>query len=451
MTKFTVILALLLAAIAPSAHAETDATCSRSADVNPGIGCKDQGMATTAALAALQDSIKRYPSPSYPDMVACGISPDNEQPPNGVRVQACASGSNPLPVRTYIRYYDQSCATRPNLYQGGDVEITRGDTFCGNGCEYKIEPTKKQTLDTPGKDDVVFARGTLKPSGKACASPNPPPLTPPKGQVCVETLGGHTVCYRDDGKTCVTSGTTGRTYCAPDGHGTNATNPNRTENVTISPPVPGQTPPPAKPPTPRPGEDWKPNGTANITNHTGGNVSNITINNNAGTPNTNPNDGNPDDGSGNPGLPGGGGGTGTSQGDGDGGLKPNSVGGGGSCGSGYSCSGGDQALCAILREQHQARCNAEKGAGEGDLGGAEGGMGEGIGKLFGGEGPSTSVLDVLGNYIGSQPGCPSNPQVDAGSWGSFELPLDKICPHLKLLGTLLLGFAYLLAVKIMLE
>ncbi|QWF18581.1 hypothetical protein [Lysobacter capsici] len=301
---------LSIAGISASRAQGTDSTCSRSGDVDPSIGCKDQGMASAAALASLADSIKRSPSPSYPDMVPCGFDPDNTIS-SAVRVIACISPTNSYPVRSRTRYYDKPCSERQSLPVSKPIDITFGDVVCGGGCEYKMQPLERKTFETVGRDDIITAKGNHVPTGKACLSPPTPPKKPPPDKVCSETLGGHLFCTKDNGDICVTSANTGRTYCGPPTDGTNATNPERTENVTIGPASPTPTPP--APPTPRPGEDWKPGERASITNNTSNNSNSITINNNAGTPNTGSGNGNPGDGSGNPGTPGSG--TGTGQGD----------------------------------------------------------------------------------------------------------------------------------------
>ena len=343
-------------------------------------------------------------------------------------------------------YFETTCAQRPTTFSRQDV--TAGTKLCATGCEVTMNPTERTTFETAGRENIVTAKGEMTPTGNACGDPTPP-VKPPKSQTCQETLAGHLVCRRDDGNTCITSGATGRTYCDPDGRGKNATNPNRTENASIGPKSPTPTPP--TPPTPRPGENWKPNSSAtittnNITNSTT-NSSSISMSTNTGTPNTNPGDGNPDDGSGDNGTPGKPGVPGNADGDGDG-LKPNQVGGTGACGSTYSCTGGDQALCAILREQQQARCDSNKGAEPGQLDGLEGDMDTALGKLFGGT-QEFDAMSILGNYLGATKACPPNPVIDMQRYGTLEIPLNRVCPYLQIFGVLALCAAYLYAIKIM--
>lgn len=289
--------------ISGKAHAGLDGTRCGSNGATQ-YGC-DQGMALADCNAQLSALKAKFPSAAvtYP----CDLSSGNAnggayrcEVRDAIGPRYCgATGQAPF------YNFSGSCSARESYYQGLDnnLNITR---VCNAGCEMKLEPVEKYTVSSPFTDPTEGSRGTMKPSGNTCTSPRIPPRKPPPGQFCHETLGGHTVCVRDDGKTCVISGTTGRTYCAPNGSPMNATNPDRTENASIGPPSPPGSPTPPTPPTPREGENWKPSASATVTNNTSNNSNSITINGNAGTPNNNAGQGNPNDGSGNPGTPGGG-------------------------------------------------------------------------------------------------------------------------------------------------
>ncbi|MFQ6310391.1 hypothetical protein [Lysobacter capsici] len=308
---FVLVALVLSVAGIGAARSQPANQCSRSPAINPSTGCKDQGAAAAAAQAAAEARLKELAG-RYPGSQLCGMEPTVQN--DGLSVRFCqATGTF---IGEYTRYFLQPCSQRQSLWVDGQIDITAGDIVCGGGCEYKMQPLDKKSLDTPGRESIITAKGQHVPTGKACISPPTPPKKPPPGKVCSETLGGHVFCTRDDGKICVTSATTGRTYCGPASDGLNATNPDRTENIKIGPPTPSPTPP--TPPTPRPGEDWKPRDSANINNTSNNNHNSITINNNTGTPNTGDGSGNPDDGSGNPGEPGNGTGTGTGTGQGQG-------------------------------------------------------------------------------------------------------------------------------------
>lgn len=290
------------------AHAGLDGTRCGSNESTQ-YGC-DQGMALADCNAQLTALKAKFPSAAvtYP----CNLSSGTP-----------AGGAYRCEVRDAIgpRYcgatglapfynFSGACSSREPIYQSLDNNLNIAKV-CNAGCEMKLEPIESLGISSPFKDPTEGSRGTLKPSGNTCTSPQTPPRKPPPGQFCHETLGGHVVCVRDDGKTCITSGMTGRTYCAPNGSPMNATNPERTENASIGPPSTSTNPPPPAPPTPRDGEDWKPSSSATVRNNTTGSGNSITINGNAGTPNAGSGSTKPGDGSDNNGtLPGNNGGTG---------------------------------------------------------------------------------------------------------------------------------------------
>jgi len=262
-------------------------------------------------------------------------------------VDACPNG-----VITAYRKYRKGndCSARQPVYQGW---YQGSPAACISGCAYGPGPKMEDWRIVDSRNAVNginVARGTLTPTGSPCSAATPEPPPPPvKDDYCALLDGGYKVCRNSRDQQCVVSGKTGRKYCAGP-EGTNATNPDRTENVSIGPKSPAPGTPPTSP-TPRPAEEWTKDRTVTSTN-TVNNTTQITnINNNAGTPNTNPGTGTPGDGSENPG-------TGEGEGEGDG--DEGSTVGGGACDVGYTCTGGDAALCAILKEQHQQRCAGDK-------------------------------------------------------------------------------------------
>ncbi|WP_223621036.1 hypothetical protein [Lysobacter sp. ESA13C] len=348
-TRCILALALLLGSAFP-ASAEYTNTCSDSL-----CYFKDEGSARSACEASGQKIISKYTyvcervtaAPMHYYCKGTGAG-------QGYSCSRLATdfftAPKPAPVYSHF-YFEDACTARQPMYAGELYDTTVKDGFvCANGCEYRLDYSIRKRLDTAGKDSILAGKGMQVPTGQSCKSPETPAKKPPdKRGVCSETLGGHTFCTRDDGKICVTSAGTGRTYCGPASDGFNATNPNRTENIKVGPPTPSPTPP--TPPTPRPGEDWKPSGSGTINNISNNNSNSISMSGNAGTPNTTPGSELPGDGSENPGIPGG------TDGEGEG-PEPSTAS-GGACGSGWTTSG-DAILGAILGEQHKQRCAGDK-------------------------------------------------------------------------------------------
>lgn len=324
-------------------------------------GCRDEGLAFQAALAAAEaDAATR--SDSY---MACpkmrGTISGTGTSAGGVRVPVttvaiCKNGSG---SNTWYadRYYIASCSEREPLYQGW-MNLAEDAVVCRSGCAYRPEdePAETEHLDFARTNEITMVRGKIVPTGAPCTDEKDP--GPPKDDYCQFIEGGHKICREGD-RNCVISGKTGRKYCpAGPGQPLNGTDPNRTENVQQSDPAPAPgNPPPIN--EPRPGEDFQPEQEGTITNSPGGgggggDVTNVTINNNVGTPNTNPNTGNPNDGSGNPGEPGGEEGEGEDD-DGDEGE----VSGGGDCASPPACSGNPLGCWAI---EHNWRIACESSA-----------------------------------------------------------------------------------------
>lgn len=197
----------------------------------------------------------------------------------------------------------KTCTQRTPLY-AGFYNPQAISNKCSRGCEYSLnvnQATEKLRVDVDDGTQLFRNRGSYMPTGGTCA-PEAPRPDPPKDDFCFTTEGGHKICPDSKGRQCVTSASTGRTYCNQPKQPLNATNPDRTENVNITEPAPSPGKPPSGP-QPRPGENWTPGGTSSVTNITNNTTTNTTTNNNAGTPNTSPGSGNPNDGSNNPGKP----------------------------------------------------------------------------------------------------------------------------------------------------
>lgn len=348
-------------------------------------------------------------------------------------------------VYSYAQYpSDKTCSSRPPIYQGWFQGNPGG---CISGCMYETGDIKQDWRYRDSRDagkEIRGREGFIKPTGATCSveAPEPPP-PPPKDDYCALLEGGYKICPNKKGDPCVVSGKTGRTYCGTAQDGMNATNPERTENVSTGPTSPTPTPP--TPPTPRPGEEWQPDRTVtgvNVTN----NVTQITnISNQAGTPNTNPGDGNPGDGSDNPGK---------GEDDGDGG----SAGGGATCDAPPTCSG-DPIACATLDQTWRNRCASTKGDKNGngrpdwtELGEGEGSEGPTPGngqdekaKTWGLE----SLLDKVDDsgFIGGA--CPALPTIDVPMVGSFDPNFSWWCDVLEVIGNLFVFIASCIAVRIL--
>lgn len=243
-------------------------------------------------------------------------------------------------------YFRGLCADRETVYAGYHDQVE--GNHCYGGCEY----TKGPPIEGPWRVDqhlgnsIQFERGQWSATGEVCGVSNPPP--PPKDDYCALLDGGYKVCRDSRGRNCVVSGKTGRKYCpsSPD-QSMNATNPDRTENVTQSGEAAAPGTPP-QPPSPRPGENFKPSTSTSITNITNNTTTNTTFNNQTGTPNTNPGSGNPGDGSDNPG-------TGEGEGEGDGDGDEGTASGGGGCGTPPTTTG-DVLTGFLINQVWLTRC-----------------------------------------------------------------------------------------------
>lgn len=238
-----------------------------------------------------------------------------------------------------VFFYDlgKLCSARSAFPAGIFSGATANPAICDAGCEMKVAAGGGTQLKVDTRDSSIFAAsGTATPTGGTCDNYKVPERTTPKDEFCT-TLegGGYQLCPQKDGKVCVKSNSTGRTYCGNNDYPTANVNPERTEGTAISAPTapPGQPPPTI---TPRPGETFAPNSSGSVTNITNNTTTNVTNHTNTGTPNTTPGSGQPGDGSDNPGTPGAG------EGDGEGeGPENGTVSGGGSCDSPPAISGGD--------------------------------------------------------------------------------------------------------------
>ena len=304
--------------------------------------CEDEGMAISEAAAAIE---RKLTNPATKKICyGAPFAQTGTQMAIEHKIVGISSACTAVPSERAQRSWKtiNSCAARDTVYAGYHDEAA-GD-YCYRGCKYsKGEPIEGPwRVDRPLGNSITFERGQWEPSGATCTAGETPP--PPKDDYCAILDGGHKICRDKNGRPCVISGKTGRKYC-PSGpeQPINATPPDRTENVTQSPeaPAPGL---PTTPPTPRPGENFAPGTTVTTTNTTNNTTVNTTISNNTGTPNTNPNQGNPGDGSGNPGVPNGGEGEGEGE-DGDG--EEGEVSGGGDCSSPPACSGNPLGCWAI--------------------------------------------------------------------------------------------------------
>lgn len=351
-------------------------------------------------------------------------------------VTGCPTGTE---WSDYSKKCDTPCSQRPALTSGNRQQP---GPFCSEGCQYA--PAGQQNMfSVTGSDGVArlwYSTAGATPSGGTCAVEGGNQEAPP----CQPLGDGQTACKRDDGQICHTTATTGRQICWTPGQ-----TGEKTDGPDMQKASAGQNPQPPNNALLPSGDELIPQGPKTDVQHTSesGHSSTTNITNYTTAFGTNAGTGK-DSGSKVGSGSGSGSGEGEGDGDGDGDGKGTAT--GGECGSGWTCSG-DPIACAQLREAHLQRCALVDGPAEGELGNAEDGMGEGIGKLFGSGGDGMNVLNVLGGSINQTKQCPANPVIDLGSWGAIELPLDRICPHLQLLGTLMLGFAYLFAVKVMME
>lgn len=291
----------------------------------------------------------------------------------------------------------KSCASRASTYAGFHQP---GIVGCRNGCQYTSDPApgEKNTVADGNSTAIQFNRGNWKTNGQTCADND---LPPPKDDFCAVLTGGHKVCRNTKGQNCVISGNTGRKYCPAGDGAINGTNPNRTENVSQSAPAgpPGGV---IGAPQGRPGENFTPQASFNTTtNNTTNNTTNVTntqISGNTGTPNTAPGAGAPNDGSTNTGTAPGGPGNGGpgEEGEGEQGEDDKATATGGGCGAGWAATG-DAILAAILKEQHESKCQGEKA--NDDLDAMEGTSGDDVDALEGlwgdGEGDPFQLDDTL--------------------------------------------------------
>lgn len=420
--------------------------------VRAGSHSVDQGEAYSVCLKEMEGW--KLNEPNYTDW-ACEHSEDTQ---NGTYTLRYTHTSGQRRDADYFTYpLGATCAARSEHFVGmagpSNIKIDNSGlaTRCGRGCEYRFE--SKTEIIVAGKDssiDPTFAAsGGYKPTGATCGAPAPFP--PPKDDVCGETDGGHKLCRNTKGQICVISAKTGRRYCNGPGQPLNATNPDRTENINIAPPAPGPGLP-TTPPSPRPGEDWRPGGGGSVTNITNNNstTTNVTINNQGGTPNTDPGSGNPNDGGENPG-----------EGDDDEDDK-GSASGGATCASAPTCTG-DPIGCANLHQAWSSRCD-----GVGDeipgitefeqtvldqaiedvapIDEVDGSDGNGDLDNYKEEEELTGAeLDASG-FLGSAT-CPSPEAVEIAS-GAVGFNFSPFCDVLTSVGHLLMALAYFMAFRI---
>lgn len=234
---------------------------------------------------------------------------------------------------------DKQCTARPSFSAGIVGSASATNKMCDNGCEVQPSSTT-QNLRLDTRDASIFtASGTYQATGEVCTNTTATPARKsPLGEFCTALEGGgYQLCPQKDGKVCVKSTASGRTYCGDNDYPTVSTAPDRSEATGISAPTPAPgTPAPA--PVPRTGETFTPDSGASVTNTTTNTTTNVTNYNNTGTPNTTPGSETPGDGSDNPGTPSDG--DGGSDGEGEG-PDNGTVSGGGSCDSPPAISGGN--------------------------------------------------------------------------------------------------------------
>lgn len=361
----------------------------------------------------------------------CSVYDSAPGAPQGVLYAQCVNGNNQ--GWSYVR--EASCKTTDAPLANRSAV---GNSICEKGCKYTADVSVDPTVIFPATAQT-FAK-VWRATGEQCQTPVESKSYDPNRPIC-RTVGsqGALECIKPNGDHCITFANGSRHCWGPgqegprnDADGRNASDRRKAPGAPTAP--------------------------TNIKDPTTTSTNTTTINNNTYNTSTFSGGGNSggqgDTGTGGrdngAGGDGGDGGDGVPGDGGDGGDDEGEQGqaSGGTCGAGWTCSG-DAIQCAVLSEAHKQRCALE-GDGNNDLTGDEEGMGDGIGDLFGGEGGGGSVLDVLGDRLAGAPACPQDPEVSAFG-KSIKLPLSKVCPYLQLVGTLFLAFAYLFAVKVMLE
>jgi hypothetical protein len=329
-----------------NAHAQENSGCTTQTPAGT-YGCNDQGNAMMYAVASAQRHIDSSTAGSRKLCV--------EELEGRVQAKSQASGStcSTTTSNTWTFLYNTLCSARPQTYAGFKAP---GGSNCQRGCMYQAATPQETTrIDQPRTPSINFTKGNWQPTGATCQVETPP--TPPADDYCANLEGGHKMCRDSRGRNCIISAKTGRKYCPSTASSTlNATNPERTENISQSAPAPA--PGNAAPVViPRPGEQFTPSvtPTTTTTNNTTNTTTtvNTTINNNTSTPNKNPADGNPGDGGDTPGTaPPSGGGDGE-EGEGKDGAK---LTGGMTCDSPPVCSVDDDASCKTGMIMWQFQC-----------------------------------------------------------------------------------------------
>ena len=265
------------------------------------------------------------------------------------------------PANTQWNETTKTCARDCSNVQPRKGGWTRDTGTCFEGCSYNYTGDALESLTIKTTNGArTYQKFMATPTGQPCSNQNTE--SSDEQGACHQTEGGHTVC-RKGNNTCVTSATTGNTYCAANNTGGKAVNEARTEGVTAN----GESAQISAPPsvTPRTGEQWV-NGPTNVVTN---NITNVSVTvagvSNTGTPNPG---GTPRSGDGSSGTGGNTGGTGGNTG----GTGGNTGGTGGNTGG----SGGD-------------------GDCEGDDCGPGGATGQ-VGTLY--EGKGRTVAEVFGDF-----------------------------------------------------
>lgn len=452
MLRALLAVALALLAWAGKAQAQDFSRCNEySSNTTSGAWCRDQGEAVVAARAEAEIMRAERVRQGTPDAKVCPA----EINPASIRVLVtwgtvtCGPTAGGLVASVRVFPEAKSCAARPTIYAG----YYQGNlNSCVNGCLYAEGPKSEdwRIVDSRASANAInFKRGSYKSTGAVCPETQaPPPPPPPKDDYCADLDGGYKMCRNTKNQQCVVSGKTGRKYCAASDQAMNATSPDRTENVSKSAPSPTPGTPPANP-TPRPGENWQ-NDRSITTSNTTNNTSSITnINNQTGSPNTNPGDGVPGDGGDTPGE-----GPGDEEGEGEEG----SASGGAGCDAPPTCSG-DPIACAVLDQSWRNRCGNSKGDANGDgrpdwteLRDGEGSEGVEPGNGSDEKAKAWDLSGILGDvddsgFIGDS--CPALPTLELPLIGSYDPNFAQWCDILAAIGNFFVFIASCIALRIL--
>jgi hypothetical protein len=358
-----------------------------------------------------------------------------------------------------------------------DYMVTNFDHKCVGGCNFALRPGSV-TVGAPGGN--IYG-GQYEFTGATCTATvdSPPPAArpvAPTSQVCKPAGDGQTFCVQQDGQECYTISPGRQTCWQRTETGT------KTDGPYAQVRGPGSTTPPAPPPPN--GETFNQSGTPVTISSTSNNVTTTTtvinyITNN-GTSAGPTDQGEPSDGSGH-----------------------TSSASGGSCDSGYSCSG-DAIQCAQLAEEHKARCALEESpsisggstCGAGDtplctgsgcnalqyagviqawktrcqaeaLKGSIDSIKDGIGTTGTSDGTTGSnagdvaiwhsqdgdgLLGLINTqgFLGSHT-CPPLPDWNLGAWGTFAIDSTNWCKLVDAVGAMVLLIGAILALWILLD